>query len=103
MLCYVSIRLHEIKNKNRKYNIKTCPTTVQHDTTKKKKTPFKKSQLLSRMISNNIFQAFFDNNINVKVDNTNIKTKQIQCKFKFKLFLHVVLTQQKHFFLVISF
>ena len=103
MLCYVSIRLHEIKNKNRKYNIKTCPTTVQHDTTKKKKTPFKKSQLLSRMISNNIFQAFFDNNINVKVDNTNIKTKQIQCKFKFKLFLHVVLTQHKHFFLVISF
>ena len=103
MLYYVSIRLHEIKNKNRKYNIKTCPTTVQHDTTKKKKTPFKKSQLLSRMISNNIFQAFFDNNINVKVDNTNIKTKQIQCKFKFKLFLHVVLTQQKHFFLVISF
>ena len=101
MLCYVSIRLHEIKNKNRKYNIKCY--TVQHDTTNKKKTPFKKSQLLSRMISNNIFQAFFDNNINVKVDNTNIKTKQIQCKFKFKLFLHVVLTQQKHFFLVISF
>ena len=101
MLCYVSIRLHEIKNKNRKYNIKCY--TVQHDTTKKKKTPFKKSQLLSRMISNNIFQAFFDNNINVKVDNANIKTKQIQCKFKFKLFLHVVLTQQKHFFLVISF
>ena len=89
-----------MKSKIKTENITSRP--VQHDTTKKKKTPFKKSQLLSSMISNNIFQAFFDNNINVKVDNTNIKTKQIQCKFKFKLFLHV-LTQQKHFSLVISF
>ena len=36
--------------------IKTCPTTVQQrDTTKKKKTPIKKSQILSYIISNKIY------------------------------------------------
>ena len=36
--------------------IKTCPTTVQQrDTTKKKKTPIKKSQILSNIISNKIY------------------------------------------------
>ena len=36
--------------------IKTCPTTVrQCDTTKKKKTPTKKSQIISNIISNNIY------------------------------------------------
>ena len=60
--------------------IKTCPTTVQqHDTTKKKKTLFKKSQLFQ-------ITCIPDNNINVKVDNGNTKRKQIQCKFKFKSF-----------------
>ena len=41
--------------------IKTCPTTVrQRDITKKKKTPIKKSQILSNIMSNNIY-----NNLNV--------------------------------------
>ena len=36
--------------------IKTCPTTArQHDITKKKKTSIKKSQILSNIISNNIY------------------------------------------------
>ena len=37
--------------------IKICPTTGwQRDTRKKKKTPFKKSQILSNIISNNIYK-----------------------------------------------
>ena len=41
--------------------IKTCPTTVrQRDITKKKKTPIKKSQILSNIMSNNSY-----NNLNV--------------------------------------
>ena len=61
--------------------IKTCPTTVpQRDTTKKKKTPIKKSQIISNIISNNIYNNLhhFDNNIIVQVDNGSTKTKQIQ-------------------------
>ena len=61
--------------------IKTCPTTArQRDITKKKKTPIKKSQILSNIISNNIYSNLhrFDNDIIVQVDNANIKTKQIQ-------------------------
>ena len=61
--------------------IKTCPTTLQQrDTTKKKTTPIKKSQILSSIISNNICHNFhhFDNDIIVQVDNENTKTKQIQ-------------------------
>ena len=61
--------------------IKTCPTTLQQrDTTKKKTTPIKKSQILSSIISNNICNNFhhFDNDIIVQVDNENTKTKQIQ-------------------------
>ena len=61
--------------------IKTCPTTVrQRDTTKKKKTPIKKSQIISNIISNNIYNNLhhFDNDIIVQVDNGNTKTRQIQ-------------------------
>ena len=61
--------------------IKTCPTTVrQRDTTKKKKTPIKKSQILSNIISNNIYNNLhhFNNNIIVQDYNENTKTKQIQ-------------------------
>ena len=61
--------------------IKTCPTTLrQRDTTKKKKTPIKKSQIISNIISNNIYNKLhhFDNNIIFQVDNGNTKTKQIQ-------------------------
>ena len=61
--------------------IKTCPRTArQHDITKKKKTPIKKSQILSNIISKNIYNNLhhFDNDIIVKVDNGNTKTKQIQ-------------------------
>ena len=61
--------------------IKTYPTTAQqHDITKKKKTPIKKSQILSNIISKNIYNNLhhFDNDIIVQVDNGNTKTKQIQ-------------------------
>ena len=61
--------------------IKTCPTTArQHDTTKKKKTPIKKSQIISNIISNSIYNNLhhFDNDIIVQVDNGNSKTKQMQ-------------------------
>ena len=61
--------------------IKTCPTTArQQDITKKKKTPIKKSQILSNIISKNIYNNLhhFDNDITVQVDNGNTKTKQIQ-------------------------
>ena len=61
--------------------IKTCPTTVrQRDTTKKMKTPIKKSQIISNIISNNIYNNLhhFDNDIIVQVNNGNTKTKQIQ-------------------------
>ena len=61
--------------------IKTCPTTArQCGTTKKKKTPIKKSQILSNIISNNIYNNlhYFDNDVVVQVDNGNTKTKQIQ-------------------------
>ena len=61
--------------------IKTCPTTArQRGTTKKKKTPIKKSQILSNIISNNIYNNlhYFDNDVVVQVDNGNTKTKQIQ-------------------------
>ena len=60
--------------------IKTYPTTVrQRDTTKKKKTPIKKSQIISNIKSNNIYNNlhYFDNNIIVQADNGNTKTKQI--------------------------
>ena len=56
--------------------IKTCPTTApQRDITKKKKTPIKKSQILSNIISNNKCNNLhhFDNNIIVQVDNWNTK------------------------------
>ena len=62
--------------------IKTCPTTLrQRDTTKKNKTPIKKSQIISNITSNNIYNNLhhFDKNIFVQVDNGNTKTKQIQC------------------------
>ena len=61
--------------------IKTCPTTVrQRDTTKKKKAPIKKFQIISNIISNNIYNNLhhFDNDIIVQVDKGNTKTKQIQ-------------------------
>ena len=61
--------------------IKTCPTTPQHcNITKKKKTPIKELQILSNIISNNIYNNLphFDNNIIVQVDNGNTKPKQIQ-------------------------
>ena len=61
--------------------IKSCLTTAQQrDITKKKKTPIKKSQILSNIISNNIYNNLhhFDNDITVPVDNGNTKTKQIQ-------------------------
>ena len=47
---------------------------------KKKKTPIKKSQILSNIISNNIYNNLqhFHNDIIVQVDNGNTKTKQIQ-------------------------
>ena len=57
---------------------KTCPTTArQRNITKKKKTPIKKSQILSNIISNNIHNDLhhFDNDIIVQVDNGNTKTK----------------------------
>ena len=57
--------------------IKTCQTTVQQrDITKKKKTPNKKSQILSNIISNNIYNDLyhFNNNIIVQVDNGNNPT-----------------------------
>ena len=60
--------------------IKTCPTTPQHcNITKKKKTPIKELQILSNIISNNIYNNLphFDNNIIVQVDNGNTKPKQI--------------------------
>ena len=39
--------------------IKTCPTTARHrDTTKKKKTTIKKSQITSNIISNNIYNTY---------------------------------------------
>ena len=52
----------------------------QRDTTKKKKTPIKKFQIISNIISNNIYNNLhhFDNNITVQVDDGNTKTKQIQ-------------------------
>ena len=52
--------------------IKTCPTTVrQRDTTKKKKTPIKKSQIIFRIISNSIYNNLhhFDNNNNIIYSN----------------------------------
>ena len=61
--------------------IKTCPTTAgQRIITKKKKTPITKSQILSNIISNNIYNDLhhFKNDIIVQVDNGNTKTKQIQ-------------------------
>ena len=60
--------------------IKTCPTTVrQRDTTKKKKTQIKKSQIISNITSNSIYNNLhhFDNDIIVQVDNGNTKAKQI--------------------------
>ena len=61
--------------------LKICPTTVrQRDTTNKKKTPIKKPQIISNIISNNIYNDLhhFDNDIIVQVDNGNTKAKQIQ-------------------------
>ena len=61
--------------------IKTFPTTVrQRDTTKKKKTPVKKSQIISNIMSNNIYNNLhhFGNDIIVQVNNGNTKTKQTQ-------------------------
>ena len=61
--------------------IKTCPTTEQQCNITKKKTPIKKSHILSNIISNNIYKNLhhFNNNIIVQLDNGNTKTKQIQC------------------------
>ena len=52
----------------------------QRDTTKKRKTPIKKSQILSNIISNNIYNNLhhFNNDIIVQDYNENTKTKQIQ-------------------------
>ena len=61
--------------------IKTCPTTArQRDITKEKKTPIKKSQILSNILTSNIYNNLhnFDNDIIVQVDNGNSKTRQIQ-------------------------
>ena len=61
--------------------IKTCPKTApQHNITKKKKTPNKKSQIPSNIISKNIYNNLhhFDNDIIVQVYNGNPKTKEIQ-------------------------
>ena len=61
--------------------IKVCPTTArQQDIIKKKKTPVKKSQILSNIISKNICNNLnhFNSNIIVQVDNGNTITKQIQ-------------------------
>ena len=61
--------------------IKTCPKTArQHNVTKKKKTPTKKSQIPSNIISKNIYNNLhhFDNDIIVQIDNGNPKTKEIQ-------------------------
>ena len=61
--------------------IKTCPKTArQHNITKKKKAPTKKSQIPSNIISKNIYNNLhhFDNYIIVQVDNGNPKTKEIQ-------------------------
>ena len=58
--------------------IKTCLATArQSDITKKKKIPIKKLQILSKIISNNIYNNLhhFDNDIIVQVDNGNTKTK----------------------------
>ena len=60
---------------------KTCPKRArQHDITKKKKTPTEKSEILSKIISKNIYNNLhhFDNDIIAEVDNGNTKTKQIQ-------------------------
>ena len=60
--------------------IETCLTTArQRDTTKKKKTPIKKSQFLSNIISKNMYNNLhhFDNDTTVQVDKGNTKTKQI--------------------------
>ena len=70
----------KLKNENLAV-IKTCPTAArQRDITKKKKTPIKKSQILSNIISNNIYSNLhhFENDIIVQVENGNTKTKQIQ-------------------------
>ena len=59
--------------------IKTCPTTArQRDVTKKKKTPIKKSQILSNIISNNIYNNLhhFDNDVVVQVDSGNTKANR---------------------------
>ena len=56
--------------------IKTCPTTArQQDFIKKKKTPIKKSQILSNIISKKIYNNLhhFDNDVIVRVDNGNTK------------------------------
>ena len=61
--------------------IKTCPKTArQRNITKKKKTPTKKSQIPSNIISKNIYNNLhhFDNDIIVQADNGNTKSKQIQ-------------------------
>ena len=65
--------------------IKTCLTTArQRDITKKKKTPIKKSQILSNILSNNITLHHFDKDIIVQVDNVNTKPKQIQLTRNFR-------------------
>ena len=61
--------------------IKTCPKIArQHNITKKKKTPTKKSQIPSNIISKNIYNNLhhFDNDIIVEVGDGNPKTKEIQ-------------------------
>ena len=61
--------------------IKTCSKiSRQHNITKTKKTPTKKSQIPSNIISKNIYNNLhhFDNDIVVQVDNGNPKTKEIQ-------------------------
>ena len=60
--------------------IKTYPTASRQRDTKRKKTPIKKSQILSNIISNNIYSNLhhFENDITVQAENGNTKTKQIQ-------------------------
>ena len=68
------------KSRSKKKNltvIKTCPTTAQQrHVTNKKKRPIQKSQILSNIIFNNIYDNLhqFNNDIIVQVHNGNTKT-----------------------------
>ena len=75
-------RLHEIKTKKRKCNIHQ---DLSNDSATmwyflKKKTPFIKLQVLSNIISNNVYNNFqhIDNNVIFWINNENIRREQIQ-------------------------